>query len=284
MPIVPQGRVCTHCGEWKPASEFKRVSGQPHKLRAWCKPCTLADQQRYRDKRVVRVCADCGKQYECRNADSRYCELCGTARRYANLEQGEAMRLVCRRCGEVFPSESSKRQFCSLKCKGEASQGRATSKRGKQYPHTQRAAVRVCPGCGVEFRAVKDTKRKQQYYCSHTCYLRCRRVSKFEADVMDRLEAAGLQIERQARRGRWSFDGAIIGSNLLIEADGVFWHSSDQVKARDARKDAWAASQGYTVLRVPEMDYRANPTATLNVILRRAEAEGLSVERVNDNP
>jgi very-short-patch-repair endonuclease len=96
---------------------------------------------------------------------------------------------------------------------------------------------------------------------------------------MDRLEAAGVTIERQAKRGRWTFDGAVVGSALLVEADGTFWHSTDRVKARDARKDAWAASQGYAVLRVPEADYRVDPVAALAPILRRAEAEGLTVER-----
>lgn len=97
---------------------------------------------------------------------------------------------------------------------------------------------------------------------------------------MNRLESAGLTIERQARRGRWTFDGAIVGSVLLVEADGTFWHSSDQVKARDARKDAWATSQGFVVLRVPEREYRSDPVAALSVILRRAEAEGLTPVKV----
>jgi very-short-patch-repair endonuclease len=145
----------------------------------------------------------------------------------------------------------------------------------------RRAAVRVCPGCGAEFRGVKDTKRKKQYYCSHNCYLRCRRVSHFENSVIDMIEAAGYKVERQAKRGRWSFDAAIVGSNILVEADGVYWHSSATVKARDARKNAWAAQQGYILIRVPEMDFRDNPSKAIDVILRRAEAEGLECELIS---
>lgn len=279
MPSIPQGRVCTHCGEWKPASEFKRVSGQPHKLRAWCKPCTIAYQQRYRDKRVTRVCSACGNEYQCRNAQSKYCESCGTARRLANLEQGEKMRLVCKQCGCSFPSDRSNKQYCTRACKTLALRGKPNKKRGGTYPKAWRAAIRACPGCGKEFRAVKDTKRKKQYYCSHNCYLRCRRVSHFEDAVIAMVEAAGCRVERQARRGRWSFDGAITGTNILIEADGVYWHSSAAVKARDARKDRWAAQQGYVVIRVPEMDFRDDPAKAIAPILRRCEAEGLTCER-----
>src|SRR5262245_53552874 len=107
MPIVPQGRVCTRCAEWKPAAEFKRVTGQPHKLRARCHACTLIEQQARRDRLVTRVCADCGTRYQCRNGESRFCDPCGTARRLANLEQGEKMRLVCKQCGRSFPSDRS---------------------------------------------------------------------------------------------------------------------------------------------------------------------------------
>lgn len=43
-------------------------------------------------------------------------------------------------------------------------------KKGKKYPHLQRAAVRNCTVCGVEFRAIKDHKNYQQKRCSSNCY------------------------------------------------------------------------------------------------------------------
>jgi very-short-patch-repair endonuclease len=98
--------------------------------------------------------------------------------------------------------------------------------------------------------------------------------------VIEMVEAVGYTIERQARRGRWSFDGAIIGTRILIEADGVYWHSSEKVKARDARKDQWALRQGYVLMRVLELDFYKDAVAAIAPILCRAEAEGLVCERV----
>lgn len=99
---------------------------------------------------------------------------------------------------------------------------------------------------------------------------------------MAMIESSGYKVERQAKRGRWSFDGALVGSNILVEADGVYWHSGEKVKERDARKDAWAAAHGYTLLRVPELAFYRDAQAAINVILRRAEAEGLEVSRIDD--
>jgi len=96
---------------------------------------------------------------------------------------------------------------------------------------------------------------------------------------MAMIEASGLKVERQVRRGRWSFDGAITGTSILVEADGVYWHSSERVKERDARKDRWAIEHGYTVMRVPELDFNRDAVAAITPILARAETEGLTVER-----
>ena len=98
---------------------------------------------------------------------------------------------------------------------------------------------------------------------------------------MDMIEASGYKVERQARRGRWSFDGALVGSNILVEAGGVYWHGSAVVKERDARKDRWAVENGYILLRVLELAFYKDAAAGIDVILRRAEAEGLACERID---
>jgi len=79
-------------------------------------------------------------------------------------------QLVCEQCNKKFYpiSGSLKQRFCSKKC-GYA--GRETGgKKGKHYPHLQRAEVRKCLVCGKEFRAVKDFGKRKQKYCSHKCY------------------------------------------------------------------------------------------------------------------
>lgn len=86
---------------------------------------------------------------------------------------------------------------------------------------------------------------------------------------MSMLEKYGLPVERQVRRGRWSFDGAVTGTTILIEADGAYWHSAEHVQLRDARKDAWCSEHGYTILRVPEKEFYKSPANALRLILAR---------------
>jgi predicted nucleic acid-binding Zn ribbon protein len=75
----------------------------------------------------------------------------------------------CGVCGERFgPLSNLKRKFCSKEC---GYKGRKTGgKKGKKYPHLQRARVGNCEVCNKEFRAVKDFKDRKQKYCSRGCY------------------------------------------------------------------------------------------------------------------
>jgi 5-methylcytosine-specific restriction endonuclease McrA len=79
--------------------------------------------------------------------------------------------LNCKNCKKDFLPISGHlgQQFCSKKCGYE---GRKNGKKGKKYPHLQRAEVRNCILCGKEFRAVKDFKNKKQKYCSWGCFTR----------------------------------------------------------------------------------------------------------------
>lgn len=94
-------------------------------------------------------------------------------------------------------------------------------------------------------------------------------------------ESLGFAIDRQVRRGRWNFDGAIAGSNVLIEADGAYWHSLPAAIKRDAKKNQWCMDNGYTLLRVPEKPFRNNPMAIIWQLVLFAESEGLTVERAD---
>ena len=239
-------------------------------------------QRRYRSQVIAITCGRCGLVFHRRRGQAKYCDPCGLAIRTAKFCSQVKATLVCQQCGKEHQPGHLSRQFCSLECKGVASRNKPTAKTGKTYPHTRRAAERDCLTCSKRFRAVKDCARKKQLYCSHRCYLRNRRVSQFENRVMEALEAAGLSIEKTVRLGGWTFDGRIAGTQILIEADGEYWHRSDKVKERDRRKDAWCEANGYTVYRVPELAFYADPIAAVSVILRRAEAEGLTCEKVSD--
>ena len=71
-------------------------------------------------------------------------------------------------CGKEFHPDKSTALFCSLTCARRF--GKTGGRKGKHYPREQRAKIKICPVCGIEFRAVNDCKSHQQVYCSKKCW------------------------------------------------------------------------------------------------------------------
>lgn len=88
------------------------------------------------------------------------------------------------------------------------------------------------------------------------------RVEQSEAEraFMERLQAAGVPVVPSVKLGNnWVFDGAIDGTKILVEYHGAYWHQRPEVKARDARKQAWADAEGYLIVTVWEDHEQADP-------------------------
>lgn len=85
-------------------------------------------------------------------------------------------KIVCEYCGKLYAPKDGhyKRKTCSNECKYKLMATRPSKTKGVPRPHTCRARVDNCLACGVEFRAVKDTKKRKQKYCSFACYLKAR--------------------------------------------------------------------------------------------------------------
>lgn len=178
----------------------------------------------------------------------------------------------CLHCENKFgPVKRLAVKYCSRECKKKSQKGQASKLKGRSRPNLYRARVGNCLTCGAEYRAVGDFAGKAQVYCSHRCYLKNRRVSLFEVSVMDHLQSRGVKIDRSYKAGRWTFDGRISETKILIEADGCFWHSSPEVISRDARKDVWCKESGYELFRVKEKEYHRDPEKTCDVIIKRWE-------------
>lgn len=99
---------------------------------------------------------------------------------------------------------------------------------------------------------------------------RCK-TSHLEEEILGRLRTAGLNIVPQIKRRSWVFDAAVQGTRILIEVDGDYWHDQPHAKARDARKEAWAAEHGYAIVRIKEGVYHADPDGVIQGALEQVE-------------
>lgn len=82
------------------------------------------------------------------------------------------------------------------------------------------------------------------------------------------MEEAGIVIESQAKLGKWVVDFLLVGTPIVVEADGSYWHSKEKVRERDARKDAELRLIGIDVHRVDELDFYKRGAAALEPIIR----------------
>nr|WP_314447403.1 DUF559 domain-containing protein [uncultured Sphingomonas sp.] len=64
------------------------------------------------------------------------------------------------------------------------------------------------------------------------------------------LFSTNLRLDLQVEQGRFRTD-FMVNRWLVVEIDGAAWHSSAEARSRDASRDQYFESLGYTVLRIP---------------------------------
>lgn len=94
--------------------------------------------------------------------------------------------------------------------------------------------------------------------------------SSIEVIVAALLDSLEVEYEQEKRIGRYIADFYVPSKNLVIECDGEYWHGERRpgAKERDARKDTYLISQGYCILRLPEIEIKNNSfSLLLNTLL-----------------
>lgn len=220
--------------------------------------------RKYQATIIPKTCIECGRVFEQRRSLSGICsDECKAARR-ARFRPKTAK--TCAHCGDSFAVDRLERTYCSYACKVAAQTGKASAKRGRRYEHLDRARIGHCLVCGVEYKATGDHATREQRYCSHTCYMKSREETTIEAAVREALTAIGVSFKAQHRIGSFYVD-FLLPNNIVIEADGDYWHSRPEVAEKDRRKDAYLTSEGYRVLHLTESEIRQGQ----DVIVRRWE-------------
>ena len=170
------------------------------------------------------------------------------------------MERQCAQCGQKFwatASQISWRIFCSQRC---------ARKSGEEAPRELYGAggTRSCEWCGAGF--IPAPNNLEQIYCSKECARRGFRLSvrkkqqterpretKIERVMRYELARRNLPFEAQAEIGTWTVD-FLVGSKVVVECDGAYWHNKPDAQERDLKRDAELQTMGYQVLRFGEVD------------------------------
>ena len=84
---------------------------------------------------------------------------------------------------------------------------------------------------------------------------RNKQPTSIEKKIYEELKSRGLLFETQKLiNGRFLVDAYIPSLNLIIEADGDYWHSLDRVKKKDRAENAYLTKCCYNLLRLSEKE------------------------------
>lgn len=82
---------------------------------------------------------------------------------------------------------------------------------------------------------------------------RMKEPTSIENKLYKELKRRGLLFETQKLiNGRFLVDAYIPSLNLVIEADGDYWHNLERVQKKDKAENAYLTKCGYKLLRLPE--------------------------------
>jgi len=194
------------------------------------------------------------------------------------------LKKKCIKCGKYFsikPSHFNNRKYCSMECAYPIKDKKQLAKRkyhreyNKKYrlgiKSPLKAKVRTCQYCGKKYTYKQSAGTK---FCSVECCYKGKdynleglklgrvlgniaqaegRETKIETKLYKTLKDFNIEFEKQKLiNERFLVDAYVKDFNLVIEADGDYWHSLDRVRKRDKAKNAYLTKCGYEMLRIPE--------------------------------
>lgn len=105
-----------------------------------------------------------------------------------------------------------------------------------------------------------DSDRRAEIAAMGAAALRdLRGPTSIETRMMQALEASGFEYNFQEKIGnKFLCDFILVKYNIVIECDGIYWHSRPDAIRRDKSKDAYLAKCGYIVLRFTDKEIKTD--------------------------
>jgi len=157
------------------------------------------------------------------------------------------------------------RRFCSKSCSGKSS-NRKRSINWKAINAMRRAnAGRPSTMKGKKLSEELKRRIKPSFEACRKGGLASRKIlaernpTSIEKIVYEALKEMGFIFETQKLiNGKFLVDAYIPSLNLVIEADGKYWHELDHIKKKDKAENAYLTKCGYNLLRLSEKEILNN--------------------------
>ena len=248
MPLYP----CSACGKPIDVPESRRKKS----VHIFC-----SDKCR-RTPCVPIKCVVCGCTFlvAARGAgDAKYCSRdCFLAHNRQEEVHKKAPKITrtCQHCGKQFDVRKSvgrNASYCSKEC------FHASGKLGgigSNNPHWKEKVLITCAYCGKEFETVPSRGERKKYCCKKHAVLG--NLKRFASGQRTDIESAMADALRKNRIAfgeqivmfdKFMVDFKLTNYPIIVQCDGVYWHSSPDAKRRDKGQDAYLVKAGYVVLR-----------------------------------
>jgi len=215
------------------------------------------------------VCLGCGKEVEERrpSINTKYCSL-ECYRKSKRPQRATGKIVSCKFCGKkVYKRKvylKSENLFCSTDCANKFA-GRNKIKF-------------ICKICGNVFKLSKslaDGRKHDIKYCSIKCRNEDKEqmlmnsikgnlaqqnkygLNKLELEGRRILEDIGIDYEEQVLMfNKFLVDILIQEKNLIIQWDGIYWHTKPRRVLLDKSQDSYLKKCGYKVLRITDEEIK----------------------------
>jgi very-short-patch-repair endonuclease len=175
-------------------------------------------------------------------------------RRKTAHNKGTGTSLICQHCQTPFKRRNSKSKYCTDACRRAAWDAGANPHLGKK----RSIETRALQGAVVRARLERDPESHPNRVLSKRGHR-----TEYERAVEEWLVGRGISFEMEKRVGVQFADFYLPAENLIIEADGAFWH---QDQARDIARDRriLAKMPGVTIIHLHFFQERFSPKLEKN--------------------
>ncbi len=204
--------------------------------------------------RIKKLCAFCQQGFfsRLRDGKTKYC-----SKRCMSLKRRTRLQQQCCSCQKFFlinvSAVKKNGNFCSRKCAGIG-----------KFKRTQSQCLTCDKLFFIQTARIKDGEGK---FCSRPCYIvyardeykKHRKPTSIEIKIYEELTQRGIIFKDQhlINKKFW-VDAFVPSKNLIIEADGDYWHSLPRQIGRDISRNAYLLKCGYKLLRLTETEINNN--------------------------
>lgn len=125
----------------------------------------------------------------------------------------------------------------------------------KRCPICEKKILSTSQTCWKCYLKTRSTESLRKGGLNSRKILNLRNETSIEKKLYEALKSKGLLFEKQYLiGGRFLVDAYVPSLNLIIEADGKYWHELEHIKIKDTTENMYLKQNGYNLLRLSEKE------------------------------